>query len=147
MIVCVLCLFLTVCVLCLFLTVPWVDLQSVLVAFPGHIHFLFKCTWFIFQCFVFIFVFSYIALRTFCIFRLALFKISDTRVAIFFVILQQGTYQCQMTEYLRRATWKTPQEVINNNWAATWDFQQCGMCDQQSLGPACAYAQSDQSLC
>ena len=28
-----------------------------------------------------------------------------------------------------------------------WDFQQCGMCDQQSLGSACAYAQSDQSLC
>ena len=32
-------------------------------------------------------------------------------------------------------------------WAATWDFQQCGMCDQQSLRSACAYAQSDQSLC
>ena len=31
--------------------------------------------------------------------------------------------------------------------AATWDFQQCGMCDQQSLRSACAYAQSDQSLC
>ena len=29
----------------------------------------------------------------------------------------------------------------------TWDFQQCGMCDQQSLRSACAYAQSDQSLC
>ena len=28
----------------------------------------------------------------------------------------------------------------------TWDFQQCGMCDQQSLRPACAYWQSDQSL-
>ena len=27
------------------------------------------------------------------------------------------------------------------------DFQQCGMCDQQSLKTACAYAQSDQSLC
>ena len=25
-------------------------------------------------------------------------------------------------------------------WAATWDFQQCGMCDQQRLKPACAYA-------
>ena len=32
-------------------------------------------------------------------------------------------------------------------WAVTWDFQQCGMCDQQSLRSACAYAQSDQSLC
>ena len=28
----------------------------------------------------------------------------------------------------------------------TWDFQQYSMCDQQSLRPACAYAQSDQSL-
>ena len=26
-------------------------------------------------------------------------------------------------------------------------FQQCGMCDQQSLRSACADAQSDQSLC
>ena len=34
-----------------------------------------------------------------------------------------------------------------NNWASAWDFQQFGMCDQQSLRPACAYAQSDQSLC
>ena len=32
-------------------------------------------------------------------------------------------------------------------WAATWEFRQCGMCDQQRLRPACAYAQSDQSLC
>ena len=28
-----------------------------------------------------------------------------------------------------------------------WDFKQCGMCNQQSLRSACAYAQSDQSLC
>ena len=35
----------------------------------------------------------------------------------------------------------------DNNWAVTWDFQQCGVCDQQRLIPACAYAQSDQSLC
>ena len=26
-------------------------------------------------------------------------------------------------------------------------FRQCGICDQQSLRPACAYAQADQSLC
>ena len=32
-------------------------------------------------------------------------------------------------------------------WATTWDFQQCGMWDQQRLRPACAYAQSGQSLC
>ena len=32
-------------------------------------------------------------------------------------------------------------------WASAWDFQQFGMCDQQRLRPACAYAQTDQSLC
>ena len=32
-------------------------------------------------------------------------------------------------------------------WASAWDFQQWGMCDQQSLRSACAYAQTDQSLC
>ena len=32
---------LTVSVLCLFLTVPWVGLQCVIVAFPGHTHLLF----------------------------------------------------------------------------------------------------------
>ena len=32
-------------------------------------------------------------------------------------------------------------------WANACDFQQCGMCDQQRLRSACAYAQSDQSLC
>ena len=37
--------------------------------------------------------------------------------------------------------------ATNLKWAMTWDFQQCGMCDQQRLRPACAYAQSDQSLC
>ena len=31
--------------------------------------------------------------------------------------------------------------------AATWDFQQCGICDQQILRLTCAYAQHDQSLC
>ena len=32
-------------------------------------------------------------------------------------------------------------------WASAWNFQQCCMCDQQSLRSACTYAQSDQSLC
>ena len=32
-------------------------------------------------------------------------------------------------------------------WAVGWDFQQCGMCDQQSLRSASTYARSDQSLC
>ena len=31
-------------------------------------------------------------------------------------------------------------------WYRTWDFQQCGKCDQQSLRSACAYMQSNQSL-
>ena len=39
-------------------------------------------------------------------------------------------------------------KVVQVKWASTWDFQQCGMCDQQSLRSSpCAYAQSDQSLC
>ena len=33
-----------------------------------------------------------------------------------------------------------------NNGAVARDFQQYDMCDQQKLRPACAYAQSDQSL-
>ena len=37
--------------------------------------------------------------------------------------------------------------IFLHNWASAWDFQQCGMCDQQSLRSACAYAQSDQSFC
>ena len=32
-------------------------------------------------------------------------------------------------------------------WAVAWAFQQFGMCDQQRLRPACAYALTDQSLC
>ena len=32
-------------------------------------------------------------------------------------------------------------------WAATGNFQQCCMCDQQRPRPACAYAQSGQSIC
>ena len=35
---------------------------------------------------------------------------------------------------------------INGKWVATWDFQQCGMCDQQRLRTTCAYAQSDKPL-
>ena len=31
--------------------------------------------------------------------------------------------------------------------AGVGEIQQCGMCDQQRLRSACAYAQSDQSLC
>ena len=31
--------------------------------------------------------------------------------------------------------------------SATLDFQQCGMCGQQGLRPACAYMLASQSLC
>ena len=41
--------------------------------------------------------------------------------------------------FLRRHQWTF-------NWAAAWDYQQCSMCDQQRLRPACAYAQSGLSL-
>ena len=45
----------------------------------------------------------------------------------------------------KKATWQIAWEDII--WASAWDFQHFGMCDQQSLRSACAYAQSDQSLC
>ena len=37
--------------------------------------------------------------------------------------------------------------AVSKKWASAWAFQQCGMCDQQSLRSACTYVQSDQSLC
>ena len=47
-----------------------------------------------------------------------------------------------------RFVWNVDIRISNEIiWASAWDFQQCGMCDQQSLRSACAYAQPDQSLC
>ena len=40
----------------------------------------------------------------------------------------------------------TSKTKLHIKWATAWDFQQCGMCEQQSLRSACAYAQPDQSL-
>ena len=37
--------------------------------------------------------------------------------------------------------------VVKTQMSRDMIFQQCGMCDQQSLRSACAYAQSNQSLC
>ena len=37
--------------------------------------------------------------------------------------------------------------IIEHIRAMTRDFQQCVMCDQQWLRPACAYAQTDQNRC
>ena len=46
--------------------------------------------------------------------------------------------------------WKLQMNVLNLSEAiraVTWDFQLCGMCEQQSLRSACAYVQSDLRLC
>ena len=63
------------------------------------------------------------------------------------------TYSTSLAFYIFSSTRLNPLKINENsclifyNWAATRDFQQCGMYDQQSLRSACAYAQSDQSLC
>ena len=74
------------------------------------------------------------------------------------------TVVCELAQYVRQHMyilgnqWKLGQQedlwalgdIPENDfykWASAWDFQQCGICDQQSLRPACAYAQTDQSLC
>ena len=45
------------------------------------------------------------------------------------------------------SSWKSLKRIAEKIWASAFDFQQCGMCDQQNLRSACAYAQTDQSLC
>ena len=51
---------------------------------------------------------------------------------------------CKVTEsQILIFVWHMYQHI----WASAWDFQQCGMCDQQSFRSAYAYAQSYQSLC
>ena len=61
----------------------------------------------------------------------------------------------EQTSLRVRAVWSAPllfvywKSIISRLiyiWAAAWDFQQCGMCDQQSLRSVCAYAYSNQSL-
>ena len=37
--------------------------------------------------------------------------------------------------------------LMQHHMSHEWDFQQCGMWNQQRLRPACTYAQTDQSLC
>ena len=41
----------------------------------------------------------------------------------------------------------SPGSELNAKSAVTRDFQQCDISDQPRLRPACAYVQSDQSLC
>ena len=58
-------------------------------------------------------------------------------------------YRLDMTIWIilvNETLWEATARAKFDIWAATWDFQQCGMCDQQSLISACAYAQSGQSL-
>ena len=46
------------------------------------------------------------------------------------------------------ARFKNAVSYVNiQNLVATGDFHQCGMCNQQRLRSACAYAQSDLNLC
>ena len=64
-------------------------------------------------------------------------------------------YNLKKKKLINKNTWQVPSFLIFRNiflslwynWAVTWDFQQCGMCDQQRLRPACTCAQSDQSHC
>ena len=61
------------------------------------------------------------------------------------------TVQCLHTRKIN--LWLMPNTNLtitkehSNIWAMAWDFQQCGICDKQGLRSACAYTQSDQSLC
>ena len=55
-----------------------------------------------------------------------------------FIFLLTQVFYCIFKLYKFKATF-----IL----AIAWDFQQCGMCNQQRLRSACAYAQSDQSLC
>ena len=38
-------------------------------------------------------------------------------------------------------------EWLNSICSVTWDFQNCGICDQQRLRSTCACMQTDQSIC
>ena len=52
-----------------------------------------------------------------------------------------------VSSYFIPAAERNQINIIVIKWASALDFQQRVMCDQQSLRSACAYAQSDQSLC
>ena len=65
------------------------------------------------------------------------------KISEFTVHLNYLSYLVLILTYLN---WSEKGVCVHKR-AMTRDFQQCGMCDQQSLRSACAYAQSDQSLC
>ena len=58
-------------------------------------------------------------------------------------LLRYVDQQCDLAQ--TTSVWSSAH--FKSIWAATWDFQQCGMCNQQGLRSACVYTQSDQSLC
>ena len=87
-----------------------------------------------------------------------------TKYLIFFVLLDYIIYNISFFQFCVKRRKSFPnlwvgscsqnakkknclKNATNIKWAPTWDFQRGGMCDQQRLRPACAYAQSDQSLC
>ena len=47
--------------------------------------------------------------------------------------------------FISRKQFRSP--LLNHIYEPRHEIQHCSMCDQQSLGSACAYKQSDQSLC
>ena len=70
---------------------------------------------------------------------------------IYFYGLRQLKYLLNVfalnNQYQNFRWWPMSMITIKRIWASAWDFQKRGMCDQQSLRSAWAYAQSDQSLC
>ena len=78
---------------------------------------------------------------------------NPTVISIWLIVgVHPATRSVQSTpaDNTRKRVWQyieKEKERKKNIWASAWDFQQCGMCDQQSLRSACACAQSDQSLC
>ena len=73
-------------------------------------------------------------------------------VAILDLVIWDYSWTCGISHLykssacMRGPVWNIPCD-IHYKWAVSCDFQKFGMCDQQRLRPACAYAQSDQSLC
>ena len=70
---------------------------------------------------------------------------------LFCLVYFVGILHILRFEFLKFMIWKVvnfhPCIYIYSIWAATWDFQQFGMCVQQRLRSAFAYAHFDQSLC
>ena len=110
----------------LFLMVPQGCLQFVIVVFSDHTHLLF---------------------------RNALCDNAFTGDKQCFIITISCTHICQslhnrnVQDLFLVGQLFVYHHICNKICAVTCDFQRCGMCDQQSLRSACAYAQSDQSIC